>query len=397
MIEREFLGGISMVEITTENDEQEITDDKEEDLEEQKKKIKREADELWKSVQAGDNQHLNTRVANILNRYPETRNSDITLQLRYWQVYDGLKTDSINIKELYKLERLTSITRARAKIQNEYEFFRADTKVRRQRRTKEEEEKETQLLDKPSYSTINVFSDETGKSEKYITVAGIWFLDEQKTSKVYRDFIEWSSAKEKSGVSLPEEFHFRELNNRNSDELNLYKEFFNLIIQNGEMVGFKAVTVNKTKINRIPISELIIQLYYQFIRLGVEHEINSGRVSLPRKINLTKDEDGDSELIIEMIKQELGDNFKLHYEEQLIMDQLIPMESHKSIFLQFADLFAAAINRKYNNPGNNNKDKLANHILETIGMNEIRLTANEVKNDIESIDKSDHSVLFLFD
>ncbi|MBM7707772.1 hypothetical protein JOD03_002719 [Chryseomicrobium aureum] len=91
------------------------------------------------------------------------------------------------------------------------------------------------------------------------------------------------------------------------------------------MVSFKAVGANKTKLQRIGTSDLVMRLYYQFVRLGVQ-----------QKINLTKDQDGESELVIESIKQEVGDNFKLHYDDRLIMDQLIAMEAHRSIFLQFA-------------------------------------------------------------
>ncbi|MDQ0200308.1 hypothetical protein [Neobacillus ginsengisoli] len=93
---------------------------------------------------------MTTRVANILNRYPETRKSDITLQIKYWQVYSGLKSNFVDLTKLYSLERLTSLARARAKIQNEYKLFQADIETRRRRRTLEEEEKEAQMLDKPS-------------------------------------------------------------------------------------------------------------------------------------------------------------------------------------------------------------------------------------------------------
>lgn len=369
----------------------------------EKEKVKKEekkskADELWKAIQAGDEKNLTTRVASILNRYPETRNSDITLQMQYWRVYDGLNSDTVDLKKIYKLERLTSIARARAKIQNEYELFKADDKVRQRRRTLEEQEKESQLLDKPSYDSVEVFSDETGKTGDYVFVAGIWFLYGPATAKVQRDYFQWSREKEKAGVKLPKEFHFKNLSNTNYDQLKIYKEFSDFFIQNGEMISFKAVGVNQTKINRMPITDLVIKLYYQFVRLGVEHEINSGRISLPKKINLTKDQDGESELVIETIKQELGDNFKLHYEDQLVMDQLIPMESHKSALLQFADLFAASINRRYNNPGTNNKDELANYILEAVRLKEFKISASKVETeDIETEDNSDHSVLFLFD
>lgn len=373
----------------------------EEELEKERLKKaekKSKADELWTAIQAGDNKNLTTRVANILNRYPDTRDSDLTLQMQYWRVYNGLDSENIDIKKLYKLEKLTSIARARAKIQNEYELFQARDEVKRRRKTLEEQTKESQLLDKPSFNSLDVFSDETGKTETYVFIAGIWFLHERTTSKIQRDFNAWSSEKEKAGVKLPKEFHFKNLASSNEIELKLYKEFFDLIIQNGEMISFKAVGANKTKLKRIATSDLVMKLYYQFVRLGVQHEIKSERISLPKKINLTKDQDGESELVIETIKQEIGDNFKLHYQDGLIMDQLISMEARKSIFLQFADLFVASINRKYNNPGKNNKDKLAEYILESVRINEIKLVASTVEEkDLDAKDNSDHSVLFLFD
>lgn len=380
------------------DEEEEVSGDVEENLEQEAER-KRKADALWKAVQMGDDKRLTTRVANILNRYPETRNSDITLQIKYWQVYNGLTSNFVDLTRLFTLERLTSISRARAKIQNEYKLFVADTEVRRRRRTLEENEKEAQLLDKPSYGTINVFADETGKTETFVIVAGVWLLNEQLSSKVQRDFIQWSHRKEEQGIKLPEEFHFKNLNNRNNQELELFKEFFDLIIRNGEMISFKAVAVNKSKINRIPISDLVTKLFYQFIRLGINHEINSNRVQLPKKINLTKDEEeGESALVLETVKQNLEDNFKIHHEDNLIMDQLISMPSHEHIFLQFADLFVASLNRKYNNPGNNNKDRLAEYIMETVRIKEVRFSANQVELDEEKdTEEIDHSVIFIFD
>jgi hypothetical protein len=380
------------------NDEEEKVSG-EEETHEQGLERKKKADALWKAVQIGDNKHLITKVANILNRYPETRNSDITLQIKYWQVYNGLTSNFVNLTKLYTIERLTSICRARAKIQNEYKLFLADTEVRRRRKTLEEDEKEAQLLDKPTYGTINVFADETGKTETFVIVAGVWLLNEQISSRVQRDFLSWSRTKEQQGIKLPKEFHFKNLNNRNNTELELYKEFFNLIISNGEMISFKAVAVNKSKVNRISISDLVTKLFYQFIRLGINHEINSNRIQLPKKINLTKDEEeGESALVLETLKQNLEDNFKIHHRDDLIMDQLISMASDEHIFLQFADLFVAALNRRYNNPGNNNKDRLAEYILETIRIKEVRFLANQVESDEEkNAEDIDHSVLFIFD
>jgi len=66
------------------------------------------------------------RVAWILNNFPETRNSDIALQLKYWErferdIYDGV---SIEPQDLYVLTRLNSLQRARAKFRTPMGCFR---------------------------------------------------------------------------------------------------------------------------------------------------------------------------------------------------------------------------------------------------------------------------------
>ncbi|MDM5335720.1 DUF3800 domain-containing protein [Fictibacillus enclensis] len=366
---------------------------------EKEKERKKKADALWRAVQNRDEKLLTTRVASVLNRYPETRNSDITLQIKYWQVYEGLKSNFVDLTKFYTFERLTSIVRARAKIQNEYKLFLADTETRKRRRTLEEDEKEAQLLDRPSYGIIDVFADETGKTEKFVIVAGIWSLTENIFPKIQRDFNEWYRDKEALGIKLPKEFHFKDLHNKNNQELDLYKEFFNLLIKNGEMVSFKAVAVNKEKLNRMSISDIITSLFYQFIRLGINHELSSNRVKLPQKISLTKDEEeGESAFVLENVKQKLGDNFRVNHGEELVMDQLVSLPSHKHVMLQIADLFVAALNRKYNNPGKNNKDRLAEFILNTTDLKEVKYSAIQVTSDQEeNADDIDHSVLFIFD
>ena len=359
---------------------------------------KRKGDALWTAVQLGDDKNITLKVANILNRYPDTRNSDIELQIRYWQTYEGVTGDRIGLKRMTKLTKLTSISRARATIQNEYKLFVADEEVRKRRKALGDEEKEIQILNKPVYSKINIFADETGKDENYVIVGGVWLLDEQLMAKIMRDSINWSNQKSKQGIKVPEEFHFKKLNNKNVQELALYKEFFDLILENSEMISFKAVAVKKSKLERVKTEDLLNKLYYQFIRLGVQHEIESSRFNLPRSINITKDDDGDSELVIEEMKEKISDKFKLYYEDKLILDELRSMESHKHVFLQFTDLFVAALNRKYNIQSNslNNKDKLADYILNTLQVKEVMFSANDVGEDNKTEIKYDHAVMFMF-
>ena len=43
---------------------------------------------LMVNLAEGNMKHLITKIAYLLNKYPSTRNSDITLQLKYWREFE---------------------------------------------------------------------------------------------------------------------------------------------------------------------------------------------------------------------------------------------------------------------------------------------------------------------
>src|SRR2546421_8849797 len=83
-----------------------------------------EAATLLARVAAGALDTVQEKVAWILNMYSEARDSDIALQLAYWQHFDDYSGGAIAPDELYRLSRLTTLVRARAKVQNEFRLFR---------------------------------------------------------------------------------------------------------------------------------------------------------------------------------------------------------------------------------------------------------------------------------
>jgi hypothetical protein len=82
------------------------------------------------------------------------------------------------VEELVKLEIVD------IKIQNEYGLFRADEGVRVWRRSKEEQEKEAQLADKPGIPSIYIYADESGKNQQFSMVGSIWIPDVGKHNKL---------------------------------------------------------------------------------------------------------------------------------------------------------------------------------------------------------------------
>ena len=92
------------------------------------------------------NYNLKTQVRHCLLEYPETRNSDITLMLKIWEIYfpEYLKkgaTGQIGVwlKDLYELPREDNIKRVRAFFQNTQGLYLpSDPAVRKQRKIEEE-------------------------------------------------------------------------------------------------------------------------------------------------------------------------------------------------------------------------------------------------------------------
>src|SRR5260370_26520158 len=86
-----------------------------ESTEDEKKCKKREKEKikLVQAVTSGDFSTLTSKVAGILNIYPQARNSDIILSLKLWETFQPEIYNEQGIKpvDLFKLERMTYITR----------------------------------------------------------------------------------------------------------------------------------------------------------------------------------------------------------------------------------------------------------------------------------------------
>lgn len=360
---------------------------------------KEEAEALQIAVANGASNTLIRKVAYILNRYPETRNSDVALQIQYWRAFENFTGNSINTDKLFEYERLTSITRSRQKIQNEYKLYRADNKVKRWRGNQAEIEREKQIANKPSMPILSIYADETGKNDQYVIVGSIWILDERSHGILTTRLASWVLDNTET-ERFPKEFHFRDVDNRGND-LEYYKTFFDLFMGNSEMVSFKAIAVNKQKLNRVSIKDLLKSLYIQLIRSGLEHEKLTNRIAAPKQISYTKDDEGESVFELNQIQQELKDMLKLQHGEDFVLNKFASLSSKPIRLLQIADLFAASLNRKYNHQVNNSnrnaKDQLANHVLNAVQLDEIHYNAEDLSKELELNSDNDRSAIFIFD
>ena len=324
-------------------------------------------------MHGGDFSKLKTKVAYILNLYPHSRNSDVSLTLKYWETFqpDIYNESGILPKDLFKLERQHYIVRARAKIQNEYKLFTSDSEIKRFRRKHEEKMQNEMIKDIAPRNVVNIYADETGKNQDFIIVASVWILTGRAVFTVGQAISKWKD----ESVWAKREIHFTKFGKRDEEPLS---EYLNIILKNREFLSFKAIAVEKKKTKR-KVEEVIIKLHEHMLINGTEHELKTNRISLPQNIDVTLDEEQSLDPItLSEIKRRVNTDYQSNHGKEVSLNSLQTVSSRKSPLVQLADLVAGAINRKLNHKGQRNyKDDMADKIIKTL---DIQISSEDENN-----------------
>lgn len=329
------------------------------------RKLAQEKAEILERVADARLDTLTTQVAWLLNHYPETRDSDIALQIQYWKTFepDQFSGSYISIDDLYKLRRLTSITRSRATIQNTHKLFLASEEVRRRRGKLEEEEKEKQITAAACHPTYTVYADESGKGAKYLVVGSLWLLNGIESRNISKDLSDW-----RTGASFKDEIHFTNISNTNVER---YYEILEILHRRSAAICFKAITLLRSGLSNT--QSALDDMFYHLIIRGVEHENSSGRAPLPRNFQLWKDAEEESKdnLFIANLADLLRKASVSFFSDNLFVSGMFAVDSRKSELIQLADLFTASVNRVVNASGSGDhvKDEFARTFLQKFGMN----------------------------
>lgn len=341
------------------------------------KNIEKKRQELLNRVVSGQIENIKDRVAYILNYSNEARNSDIELAWIYWETFEQEKFahSMISKEQMKRMARIPSLSRMRAKIQNEYKLFQADNTVKRFRGTLEEDNRIEAIEDKPSgIGLYSVYIDETGKNQEYLSVGSLWILKFNIVAVTTATMALQKWMKEKQ---IQFEFHFKELT---KNRLQLYKDFFVKFLTMFPETGFKLIVLNNKGFS--DKAKAVTDLTYHLISKGIEHENNTGRAPLPRVLQLWIDEEekGSDQLKIENIKERL----KSQKMQGLYFGEFESVSSKGNFFVQIVDLFTSSINRKLHNPHDTNvKDEFANFVLGIL-----RFDINQIDKHNTQIDNS---------
>jgi hypothetical protein len=323
-------------------------------------RIAREKEALLVALSAGALDTIQEKVAYVLNRFPGARDSDITLQLRYWETFEseGTHGEHVRKKDLYELPRLTSLARARARIQNTYNLFKASEEIQKRRGVLEEEERQRAREQQLDIASISVYLDESGKTDDQLVVGSVWFLHPPNEAKFFLDVYRWKNDSKFDG-----EFHFKSIGNTNIDK---YLAFAQFLGSQTATLSFKAITLPRRGVNP---DEALAEMRYLLLTNGVHHENDTGRAVLPRALIVTKDQENESQdrLGLAALEDRLKQAAQSRFENQLTVDRVIAEDSKGNLLLQIADLFTSSL-RRLNSPGNGPKDRFTGALLNAIGM-----------------------------
>ncbi|MFS2106121.1 DUF3800 domain-containing protein [Ralstonia sp. Ralssp135] len=327
-------------------------------------KVEKEKAALLKSLAAGDFSTTRTRVAFILNLYKDTRNSDVTLAIKYWEQFQPelYSNHGILPQNLFRLERFHLIVRARAKIQNEYGLYLADDAIRRHRRRNEEAMEADVVADAASRGVVQVFADETGKTQRFVTVAAIWVLAGRAVYEVTQAVRAW----QKTSVWANREIHFAKLGARDADVL---QELLNVVVNHRAFLSFKVISYEREG-SRRSVEDIVARLHEFMLVRGLEHEVGSARVGLPLAVTVTLDEEPSlDEIARSDLKAAVERRYDEVFEGRASIDSVVSVRSHDSVLVQLADLIAGAVNRRLNHVAERGvKDDMADAIVDAFGL-----------------------------
>lgn len=339
-------------------------------------KLEARRESLLRAVNSSQLNTIEERVAWLLNQFPKTRDSDITLQIRYWQNFqtDRFGGGEIAVSDYYRLAKLTTLTRARATIQNGLKLFQACDEVKKRRKQLQEGERANALKKHPNCLQYALYVDESGKNQDNLIVGSLWYLNGTETLKLYRLVDDWKTAH-----SIKDELHFKSITDA---KLPKYCELADLIVANSAMLSFKAVSVPRRGIANI--HDALLRLTSHLIVRGIEHEIATGRATLPRRLSVCKDaeEIGQDKIFAAELSDRMKQAAVSQFHDDLYVGEFSAEDSAANVHLQITDLFTSSVGRQLNASGDRKhpKDQFADYFLRKLGRT--NMTQSETVGDM---------------
>lgn len=301
------------------------------------------------------------RVAYLLHRFPETRESDIALSIRYWRRFQAdilEKWEPLELEVLFELDRLETIGRIRRHIQHTLHLFRGMEETAQNRDFLQRELHEYLASHKGAISEIRFYLDETGNEgdKAYTGVAGLCVMNWQQYEKYHAALARWRLEQ-----NWAETIRFSETG---SDRIDRAVRLLGELRRRRSGLLFLGYALG----SRGRTHEDMFSLFIQLVIDSLHCLKRNGCLDTPRSLRVVKEADPgfDNIFLLKMHKQ-LSDLVALEFPGQVVVQPIEPVTKGREVFLECADLIAGGMQRRALYKGRNPKDKLAEAVFNVTG------------------------------
>jgi hypothetical protein len=323
-----------------------------------------QADRRQKMLADIANSYLSTReqrIASILQRFPETRDSDTALCIRYWKMYQAdvlERWHPLQLEVLFELDRIETIGRVRRMIQNDLHLFRGVEDNRRAREAMQAEFHEYLAAHRDSLPEIRFYLDETGNEgdKTYTGIAGICIINWKQFEKHHAALEQWRA---KQGWA--ETIHFSETG---SDKVERAVSLLQQLRSRRSGVLFLGYSLA----SRGRTHEDLFSLFIQLVVDSLRHLRECNCLTESRSVRVIKEADsGFDSLFLHKMTKQLGEAVALEFPGELTVLPVEAVTKGRSVLLECADLIAGGMQRRALGKGRNPKDRLAEAVINVTG------------------------------
>lgn len=301
------------------------------------------------------------KVARILQRYPETRDSDIALCLRYWRTFQADVIERWNPPELEilcELDKVMSLVRSRQIIQNNLRLFRSMEDTRKAREAMQRELHEYLAAHRDTLPEIRFYLDETGNEgdKNYTGVAGVCVINWKQYEKHHAALTQW---RERQGWA--ETIHFAETG---ADKVDRAVSVLQQLAQRRSGVLFLGYSISSRGRTHEAMFSLFIQLVMDSLKLLQQH----GCLGENQNVRVIKEADpGFDTMYLDTMTKSLSEAIALEFPGLLAVSPVEAVTKGRTVLMECADLIAGGMQRRALGKGRNPKDKLAEAVINVTG------------------------------
>lgn len=302
------------------------------------------------------------KVARILQQYPECRDSDTELAIRYWKKYQPdiiSKNRPFSLDVLHDLQPMTTIVRCRQHVQNDLDLFQGAPRTRRRRGDLQMEFFQYLSEKKSVQPEITIYLDETGTDgqSNYMGIGGICVMDNRQYELTLQQFINW-----RESLNHPETLHFADANSNTAD---FYIQLANQISKYRTGLMFFGYATEVRGARNQKIADLIIQLTSDI----VNYMHKNGCLNSHRHLRIIKEAEAQFDSMhLDQLQKDIADHLYHNNNSLVSLTDISTRPKGRDVLLECADVIASSMRRRLTTNREIHKDRISDAVFNATGL-----------------------------